>query len=163
MPLAMVREATLEDVPEVLGVINRAYVVEAPFIKGDRATAADIRAAIAAPNSAYLLAVDPPDSGSRIIGALKIDLEANHAHVGPIAVEPSRQGSGVGKALVTEAEKYARARGIPRMDLCVMSFRPTLPRFYESLGFEATGTAPYDDCCGRLLTDAHRILMTKEL
>lgn len=159
----MVREATLDDVPEVLAVINRAYVVEAPFIKGDRATAADIRATIGATNSAYLLAVDPPESGSAIVGALRIDLEASRAHIGPIAVEPSRQGSGIGKALIAQAEEYARSRGIAHLDLCVMSFRPSLPRFYESLGFEATGTAPYEDCCGRLLTDAHRILMTKEL
>lgn len=159
----MVREAVFEDVPEVVAVINRAYVVETPFIKGDRASEADVREAIAAPDSAYLLAVDSPDSGSPIVGALKIDLQGNRAHVGPIAVEPSRQGTGIGKALVTEAEDYARARGVAHIDLCVMSFRPTLPRFYESLGFEATGTAPYEDCSGRLLTDAHRILMSKAL
>lgn len=157
------REATVEDVPEVLAVINRAYVVEAPFIKGDRATAADIRDTIAAANSAYLLVLDPPDAGSRIIGALKIDLKGSRAHLGPVAVEPSRQGMGVGKALVAAAEEYGRERGIAHLDLCVMSFRPTLPAFYESLGFEMTGTAPYEDCSGRLVGEAHRILMSKSL
>lgn len=159
----MLREATVEDVPEVLAVINRAYVVEAPFIKGDRATAADIRDTIAAANSAYLLALDSPDAGSRIIGALKIDLKGGRAHIGPVAVEPSRQGMGVGKALIAAAEERARERGIAHLDLCVMSFRPTLPGFYESLGFEMTGTAPYEDCCGRLVGEAHRILMSKPL
>ena len=159
----MIREATVEDVPEALGVINRAYVVEAPFIKGDRATADDVRDAISAADSAYLLFVDPPESGSRVAGALKIELKGSRAHLGPIAVEPSRQGTGVGKALVAAAEDYACERGIAHLDLCVMSFRPTLPRFYESLGFGMTGTAPYEDCCGRLTGEAHRILMSKSL
>ena len=156
----MIREATVEDVADVLGVINRAYVVEAPFIQGDRVTAGDIRDTISAPGSAYLLAEDPE---SRIIGALKIELKGKRAHVGPIAVEPARQGTGVGKALVAAAEEYGRERGIAHLDLCVMSFRPTLPGFYESLGFEVTGTAPYADCCGRLLGEAHRILMSKSI
>lgn len=144
----------------MLGVINHAYVVEAPFIQGDRVTTGDIRDTISTPGSSYLLAEDPE---SRIIGALKIELNGKRAHVGPIAVEPSHQGRGVGKALVAAAEEYGRERGITHLDLCVMSFRPTLPGFYESLGFEMTGTAPYEDCCGRLLAEAHRILMTKAL
>ena len=159
----MIREATVEDVPDVHAVINRAYVVEAPFIQGDRVTADDIRDTIAAPNSAYLLMVDSPGTGYRIIGALKIELNGERAHVGPIAVEPACQGTGVGKSLVAAAEEYGRERGVAHLDLCVMSFRPTLPGFYESLGFEVTGTAPYEDCCGRLIGEAHRILMSKSL
>ena len=147
----------------MLGVINRAYVVEAPFIQGDRVTADDIRDTIAAPNHAYLLMVDVPDAESGIIGALKIELNGERAHVGPIAVEPARQGTGVGRSLVAAAEEYGRERGVTQLDLCVMSFRPTLPGFYESLGFEVTGTAPYEDCCGRLLGEAHRILMSKSI
>ncbi len=159
----MLREATFEDVAEVLAVINRAYVVEAPFIKGDRASAADIGDTIAAADSTYLLMFDSAEVQARIIGALKIELQGDRAHIGPIAVEPARQGTGVGKALVAAAEEYARKRGVAHIDLCVMSFRPTLLPFYESLGFAVMGTAPYEDCSGRLLGEAHRILMGKAL
>ena len=158
----MFREATADDVGELQGLINRAYEVEAPFIKGDRASPAEIADAIAAADSAYLVVADPPGAGSHIVGALKIELQGNRAHIGPIAVEPSRQGTGVGKALVIAAEAYARERGCGHLDLCVMSFRPGLPRFYESLGFEVTGTVPYSNP-ERLLCDAHRILMSKAL
>ena len=115
----MIREATVEDVPEVLAVINRAYVVEAPFIRGDRVTAADIRDTISTPSSAYLVMLDSPGPEASIIGALKIELNGKRAHVGPIAVEPARQGTGVGKAIVAAAEEYGRERGNAHLDLCV--------------------------------------------
>jgi GNAT superfamily N-acetyltransferase len=53
-----------------------------------------------------------------------------------LVVTGDSQGEGIGSALVAEAVRWARARGLPRVWVRVSLWREATPRFYESLGFQ---------------------------
>jgi GNAT superfamily N-acetyltransferase len=49
------------------------------------------------------------------------------------------RGRGIGRALVHEAEQWARAKGSPRMSLTSGVQRAEAHEFYKRLGYEQTG------------------------
>jgi GNAT superfamily N-acetyltransferase len=76
-----------------------------------------------------------------------------------LAVNPSQQGRGLGKQMITAAEWYAATLGCRALDIRIVDLRTELPPFYRALGFLDNGTEPLDD---PLLTKpAHFIRMTK--
>lgn len=56
-----------------------------------------------------------------------------------VGVLASHRGRGIGTALMAEAEKLARARGIHRMELEVFEKNEGAMRLYEKFGFQAEG------------------------
>lgn len=52
-----------------------------------------------------------------------------------IAVDPQRQGQGIGAMLMTEAERSAREQGYDAMDLTVLPTNAAAVRLYEKLGW----------------------------
>lgn len=52
-----------------------------------------------------------------------------------LVVTGGAQGEGIGSALVAEAVRWARARGLAKVWVRVSLWREATPRFYESLGF----------------------------
>jgi GNAT superfamily N-acetyltransferase len=52
-----------------------------------------------------------------------------------LVVTEDAQGEGIGSALVAEAMRWARARGLPKVWVRVSLWREATPHFYESLGF----------------------------
>jgi ribosomal protein S18 acetylase RimI-like enzyme len=81
----------------------------------------------------------------------------SHAHVLEItglAVDPSFRGSGIGRRLVTEAQREAARRGARKLSLRVLAPNASARALYESCGFEVEGVlrgefvldgAPTDD------------------
>ena len=69
------------------------------------------------------------------VGALRFVPEPRHLHVRRVAVDPDRQGAGVGKALMRWAERHAESLGLPAVHLGVRGQLPGNRRFYESLGY----------------------------
>ncbi|TLS38924.1 GNAT family N-acetyltransferase [Pseudalkalibacillus caeni] len=65
----------------------------------------------------------------------------SNSHVGEltIAVHPSYQGLGVGKALMEEVEKRAYEEGKSKLSLRVLATNPFAAAFYKSLGYEEQG------------------------
>ena len=59
--------------------------------------------------------------------------------VNGIAVDPARQGRGIGRALIDAAIAEARARGARRLTLRVFSPNERARRLYESAGFVVEG------------------------
>ncbi|QPZ39002.1 GNAT family N-acetyltransferase [Paramicrobacterium chengjingii] len=58
-------------------------------------------------------------------------------------VDPSHQGTGVGRALVSDSLRWARARGFQGMQFnAVAQTNSYAIRLYESLGFTVIGTIP---------------------
>jgi len=74
-------------------------------------------------------------------------------------VNPARQGSGLGKRLMTFAEQRTAAAACQSLDIRVVNLRTELPPFYHALGFVETGTEPLTDPA--LKKPAHFIHMTK--
>jgi ribosomal protein S18 acetylase RimI-like enzyme len=91
-----------------------------------------------------LVAVD----GDEILGSLLLgpwtDLESSRhvLEVKGLAVDPERQGEGVGGALVDAALARARERGARRLVLRVLSSNGPARRLYASHGFELEGARP---------------------
>jgi len=56
-----------------------------------------------------------------------------------LAVDPARQGEGIGAALLDEAVARARERGMRRLVLRVLSGNVAARHLYESRGFELEG------------------------
>src|SRR5690242_9048232 len=99
------RPATLTDVAELVRVINLAYEVEAEMFHGTRTTDADIRERLALPNAR--LFVIPAVADGALAGSVYVETNGDRGYFGMLAVNPSAQGQGLGRALVRAAEAYA--------------------------------------------------------
>lgn len=63
---------------------------------------------------------------------------SRRAQVEAVRVHASRRGSGLGAALMADAESRARAAGCTLLQLTTNRERPDAHRFYERLGFTAS-------------------------
>jgi hypothetical protein len=56
--------------------------------------------------------------------------------VGPVSVDPSKQGNGIGRGLMADMLEHARQDGIERVRLVQDAFNVTSMSLYASLGFD---------------------------
>jgi GNAT superfamily N-acetyltransferase len=147
--------AAADDIPGLVRVINAAYEVEKFFVSGDRTDADTVRRLMT--KGTFLVTRD--DGG--LTGCVYVELRRPRAYFGMLSVDPSRQGTGQGRRLVDEAERYARNHGCHTMDIRVVNLRTELLPFYRKLGYAERGTEPVDD--PRALLPFHFILMSKPL
>jgi GNAT superfamily N-acetyltransferase len=96
---------------------------------------------------------------SELTGCVYVELRGLRAYFGMLAVEPSRQGTGLGRRLVELAEQYVRDRGCSAMDIRVVNLRTELPPFYRKLGYVESGTESVTE--PRAVQPFHFIVMTK--
>ena len=150
-----IREARAEDAEAVAGVINAAFRVERFFIDRDRTDPGRVREMMR--KGVFLVAED-----AGMAGAIYVEVRGERAYFGLLAVNPERQGAGLGRELVEAAEEHARAAGCAAMDLRIVNLRAELPGFYRRLGYVQTVTEPFHaDVESKL--PCHFIAMTKSL
>jgi ribosomal protein S18 acetylase RimI-like enzyme len=102
------------------------------------------------------------ENGS-IVGCVYVQKKENRCYLGLLSVAPSRQGTGIGKELVTAAEEFAMKESCVTMDLRIISARSEIMQtFYEKLGYVVTGTSPLPDFVV-LTAPCHFIHMSKSL
>lgn len=147
--------AAADDIPDLVRVINAAYEVEKFFVSGDRTDEDTLRRLMS--KGAFLVTRD--DGG--LTGCVYVELRGARAYFGMLSVEPARQGTGLGRRLVDDAEQYARDHACEAMDIRVVNLRSELLPFYRKLGYIAGATEPVDD--PRALQPFHFILMSKAL
>lgn len=155
-----VREATREDIPELVRIINAAFRVEDFFVNGDRTNRVDIAKRMSDPAVRFLV-VDAPDSGGLAAG-VQVDVHDQRGHFAMLAVDPERQGRGLSRILMNAVEEYCRAAGCEDLDIEVVNLREELPAFYVANGFVALDTVPFPDM-SKLRRDAHMVRMTKRI
>jgi ribosomal protein S18 acetylase RimI-like enzyme len=70
-----------------------------------------------------------------IVATLMAGYEGHRGWINYLAVEPTLQRSGLGRALMNEAERLLRAAGCPKISLQVRTTNRQAIAFYERLGF----------------------------
>ena len=155
-----VREATSEDIPELVRIINAAFRVEDFFVNGDRTNRVDIAKRMSDPAARFLV-VDAPDSAGLAAG-VQVDVHEQRGHFAMLAVDPVFQGRGFSRLLMNEVEEYCRVAGCEDLEIEVVNLREELPAFYVAMGFVSVDTAPFPDM-SKLRREAHMVRMTKRL
>ena len=131
------RIATGTDVESITNLVNAAFQVERFFIDGDRINIAKVRKMMG--TGAFLLA----EREDALLACVYVEIRGERAYFGLLAVDPVRQGKGLGRKMMVEAERFARAAGCLFGDLRIVSIRAELPPFYRGLGYVETGTEPF--------------------
>ena len=164
-----IRPAEPSDVDAVVALVESAYrgegsragwTTEADLLEGQRTDAEEVRREL--PH--LLLAVD----GTELVGCCALVPKDGHAYFGMFAVRPGLQGGGVGSALLAGAEEKARAHGLDRVEMTVLSVRSELIAYYERRGYvrtERTAPFPYgDERFGRpRVDDLEFVVLVKQL
>jgi len=131
-----IRDAEAADVAALTRLINAAFVVEQIAIEGERVDPERVRGYMN--RGKFLLLED----ASLLLGCVYVELRGGHGYIGLLAIDPVRQGSGLGRRLMAAAEQTFSDQGCSAVDLRIISARPELLRFYGKLGFTETGISP---------------------
>ena len=139
------RTATVSEGKEVSRVIRAAF---APYIRAlGREWAAEGTAAFAeewergkaeAARGDIYVAVE----GERIVGVVRTKPQEKDLYIHQIAVDPARQGSGVGSWLLQRIDEVARARGLGGLSLETAEMAVANIRLYQRHGFEIVSRGP---------------------
>ena len=148
------RTACADDVQAIVALVQSAYrgeasragwTTEADLLDGQRTDADEVAALIGAPASRILLC----EQGGVLLASAHLEKHAATCHFGMFAVRPDRQRAGLGHAMLTEAERIARAEWDCReMQMTVITLRTELIAWYERRGYHRTGAFkpfPYGD------------------
>lgn len=151
-----IRTAVSGDIPALVRLINAAFIVEQFVFDGDRISAKEARAFME--TGKFLVAHDSVGFAACVY----VELRSGRGYLGLLAVDPLRQGAGLGRRLVAAAEDYFRGEGCCAIDLRVISQRTPLPPFYRRLGYVKIGTAPFAPSL-QSKVPGHYIIMSKPL
>ena len=72
----------------------------------------------------------------RLIATVMVGFDGHRGWVYYLAVDPDRQGGGLGRAIMDAAEGWLKARGAPKIQLMVRDNNVAALGFYDRLGFE---------------------------
>jgi ribosomal protein S18 acetylase RimI-like enzyme len=152
------RIATAVDVSAMTSVVNAAFAVES-FIEGTRTDSTGMNQMMQ--NGEFLVA---ENESARVVACVYTEIHGERGYFGMLAVDPSAQGTGMGRLMVESAENHCRQRGCQWMDITVLSVRPELLPFYRQLGYVEARTEEFRS--SRPLKEGiecHSIILSKVL
>jgi GNAT superfamily N-acetyltransferase len=148
------RVARPADVPAVVDLVESAYrgersrsgwTHEADLLAGQRTDARMVDAAVRDPDGVVLVA----EVGGQMVACCQLQRRDGYVYFGLFAVSPARQGGGLGRAVLAEAERVARdAWGAGELRMTVIVQREDLIAWYLRRGYARTGELspfPYGD------------------
>jgi GNAT superfamily N-acetyltransferase len=150
------RTASVEDAAALVALINAAFSVERFFVTGDRTTFEEVTRLL---GTGTFLVFDRP--GDPPHACVYLEPRGDRAYLGLLAVDPARQGHGLGRQVMAAAEQYCLDAGCHTIDIKIVDLRMELPPFYKSLGFIEQGEAPFEN--PQATRPARFKLMFKEL
>jgi ribosomal protein S18 acetylase RimI-like enzyme len=123
----------------------RGWTTESNLLDGRRTNVDDVLALIAGPNSRILLA----ERDGQLLASCQLEHRGDSGYFGMFAVDPEKQGDGVGKRVLAEAERFAvSAWACRQMRMTVIVQRDELIAWYGRRGYRRTGRFepfPYGD------------------
>lgn len=143
MTAPAIRRATADDEAALLGMAARMANFEVPRWRSAgeiiEADGRDMVRAVTAGHPDHEVAVaelNGVPAGCLYILVATDFFGRRHAHISVIATTGAAEGHGVGRALITYAEHWARERRLPLLTLNVFAANTRARRFYEGAGFE---------------------------
>jgi GNAT superfamily N-acetyltransferase len=152
------RLATAADAAAIIPLVNAAFAVES-FLTGTRTDQQRMAKMMQA--GEFLIA---EDGEGQLLAAVYVELRGARGYFGMLAVDPARQGSGLGRRMIEAAENRCRRLGCNFMDITVLSLRAELLPFYQKFGYLETGREEFTS--SRPLQGAaqcHCIVLSKKL
>jgi ribosomal protein S18 acetylase RimI-like enzyme len=148
------RAARPQDVPALVDLVESAYrgergragwTHEADLLSGQRTDVQMAGAAVRDPAGVVLVA----ETGGQILACCQLQRRDGYVYFGMFAVSPARQGGGLGRAVLAEAERFARDEwGAGELRMTVIVQREDLIAWYLRRGYARTGELspfPYGD------------------
>jgi ribosomal protein S18 acetylase RimI-like enzyme len=148
------RRAGAGDVPALVDLVESAYrgersragwTHEADLLAGQRTDAQMVEAAVRDRAGVVLVA----EAGGQIVACCQLERRDGYVYFGMFAVSPARQGGGLGRAMLAEAERFARAEwGAGELRMTVIVQRADLIAWYLRRGYARTrelSPFPYGD------------------
>jgi GNAT superfamily N-acetyltransferase len=154
-----IRVSIPSDTEEIVRVTNLAYAVEQFCIQGLRTDAEDVRSRM---KTGQFLVIEDPTEPSSLRGSVFMSITDMRGYLGVLSVEPSFQGNGLAKALITAVEDRCRLAGCKFIDISVVNLRRELFPFYSKLGYAPFAIQPFH-CPEKAIQPLHLVQMTKPL
>ena len=139
-----ITNATLADVTELYKLINNAYrgeeskkgwTTEAYLIEGSRIEEYMLVDYL---NNDAVTLLKYTSEDSRIIGSVYLEIKGDELYLGMFSVLPTLQNTGVGRALIEEAEVIAKQLQLRTISMTVISSRKELISWYQRRGYTFT-------------------------
>jgi len=92
----------------------------------------DIRRKLTTQPELFLVA----ESGGSLLGTVMAGYDGHRGWVNYLAVDPGRQGRGLGRLLMQTVEAQLLARGCPKLNLQIREGNEPVMEFYRALGYE---------------------------
>lgn len=148
------RLATEKDAQAIAALVNSAYrgdsskqgwTTEADLLGGQRTDREAISETIQKANNVFLLCFQNED----LLGSVHLVQQNENCYLGMFTVQPTLQGSGIGKQFIQAAEDFARKEWNSKsVSMSVIVQRTELISWYERRGYAKTGKTfpfPYGD------------------
>ena len=131
------RRAAVDDAPAIAHVAEQAYAPYVARMGGQRPAPMDEDYAVAVSESEVWVV----EAAGEVVGFLVLVHGRGVTLLDGVAVLPTQQGSGVGRALLALAEDQSRAQGHARLRLFTNAAMVENQRLYEGLGYVETHRA----------------------
>src|SRR5580765_1239293 len=112
------RSADADDVPRIVALLNAAFAMERDFIDKDRTSAPEIERYM---TTGTFFVVDGDANG--LASCMYLEQRGERLYLGMLAVDPSQQGRGLGRQMMTAAERHAASHGCSAIDIRIVSRR----------------------------------------
>ncbi len=152
------REATVQDAPEMVEVVNAAFEEEAFFVNRPRTHLTQLAEHFRL--GGFLLAHE----GSQLVASVYYEVRGEHGYIGMLAVRPGRQRGGLGGMMMQAAEQKLREAGCRVAEIAVVDVRTNLFPVYRKLGYVETGAEePHEELLQKLTMPVKLVRMEKPL
>jgi ribosomal protein S18 acetylase RimI-like enzyme len=136
----MLRPATAEDVPRLTELVRAAYEHYVERLGGPPRPMTDDYAEVVRGQRVTVV-----ERGDEIVGLIVLGIGDEGFFIDNVAVDPSHQGSGIGRALLEHAESEARSAGFDSIYLYTHERMSENQALYSRIGYVEYDRRPHGE------------------